>query len=54
MKKKIRVIYDGELDEKLDDLIRDTMKEIAVKWCAEGYSFGDGEGEIRFDWEDKV
>jgi len=52
MKKTIRVIYDGGLDEKLDKLIRKTMEGIGAKWYAQGYDLTSNERDICFDLED--
>ena len=50
MKKRIKVIYDGRLDVRLDMLIRTAMKEIGAELYAEGYNFVDEERDICFDW----
>jgi len=53
MKKTIRVIYDGGLDEKLDKLIRKTMEDIGAEWYAQGYDLTFNERDICFDFEAK-
>jgi len=51
IKKKFKVIYDGQLDEDVDDLIRNTLEGIGAKWYAQGYNFTTNERDICFDLE---
>jgi len=53
MKKTIRVIYDGGLDEKLDNLIREIMEGIGAKWYAQGYNLTSNERDVCFNLEAK-
>jgi len=52
MKKIIRVIYDGGLDEKPDKLIRKTMEGIGAKRYAQGYDLTSNERDVCFDLEE--
>ena len=53
MKRKIKVVYYGELDTDLDHQITGAMKNIGCKWYAQGFDLVARERDICFDYEDK-
>jgi len=54
MKTKIEVTYDcfdGVINEKLDEKIKEYLKQLNAEWYAQGWDVENKKRDICFDWE---
>jgi len=51
--RKIKVVYDGGIDENLDKKIKEAMKCIGAKLIYRGYSFQKNIRDLMFFLEEK-
>lgn len=49
MKVAVKVIYDGQINEELDEKIHKAISSIGGEWWAQGYSLVDSVRDICFD-----
>ena len=47
--KRIKIIYNGKMNTKLDKEITGAIESIGGKWYAQGYDFTKDERDICFD-----
>jgi len=49
--KNIKIYYKGELDENLDDVIRDAFGRIEFAFVGSGYNFQERERDMEFEYQ---
>jgi hypothetical protein len=50
---EIHVIYYGDINQELDDKIREVLEKSGFKWWAQGFNIKENKRDMTFDIDEK-